>query len=120
MFRCERLMMVIQNRNLYVIIGLAILVSILRLPTLEEPFDIDSGANAYHARLIFRGEPLYSTHHTAHHLPGVYYTYVLAYMIFGDSIWSVKIFLIPWTILTAFFIYKIGFRLRDNITGFLR
>lgn len=107
------------NRTWLVVVGLAILVLILRLPTLEEPFDIDSGANAYHARLIFRGEPLYSTHHTAHHLPGVYYTYVLAYMLFGDSIWSVKFLLIPWTILTAFSIYKIGFRLKDNITGIL-
>ena len=107
------------KRSWLIVVGLAILVSILRLPTLEEPFDFDSGANAYHARLIFRGEPLYSTHHTAHHLPGVYYTYVLAYMLFGDSIWSVKFLLIPWTILTAFFIYKIGFRLKDNITGIL-
>ncbi len=84
------------------------LVVLLRLPSLEQPFDNDSGANAYHARLIRRGEPLYGTHHPAHQLPGVYYTYALAFTLFGDSVWAVKFMLILWTVAAVCLLYRIG------------
>lgn len=83
-----------------------------------KPFDNDSAANAYHARLIVRGEPLYSTHHPLHHMPAVYYTYALAFLFLGDSTWSVKVLLIPWTIATAIIIFLIGNRYAGKWTGF--
>jgi 4-amino-4-deoxy-L-arabinose transferase-like glycosyltransferase len=101
-----------------VLILLAVLVILLRLPSLEEPFDNDSGANAYHARLIMRGEPLYGTHHPAHHMPAVYYIYAFAFWLLGDSTWSVKFFLIPWLIVTSYLIYRFGIRF-DRTTGLL-
>lgn len=107
------------RRKWFFILILIIVVVLFRFPSLEQPFDNDSGANAYHARLILRGEPLYSTHHPAHHLPGVYYTYALAFLIFGDSTWAVKFLLIPWTIITAYFIYLIGTQLSEKNTGIL-
>ena len=107
------------NHQWAIIIGLFILVVLLRLPSVEEPFESDSGANAYHARLILQGEPLYSTHHPAHQLPAVYYTYALVFFIFGDSARSVKLFIIPWTIVIAYLIYLIGTRLESKITGLL-
>jgi len=82
--------------------------ALLRIPSLEQPFDNDCGANAYHARLITRGEPLYSTHHPAHQLPAIYYTYALAFALLGDSVWSVKAFLILWTVLTVALVYRLG------------
>ena len=99
--------------------GLVFLVIFLRLPSLQIPFDMDGGDHAYHARLILRGEPLYSSHHPGHHLPGVYYTYWLAFRLLGDSTWSVKLLLIPWTILTAYLIYLVGLRLDGNAVGIL-
>lgn len=105
---------------LVVLVILAVLVILLRLPSLEQPFDNDSGANAYHARLIVRGEPLYGTHHPTHHLPGVYYTYALAFLIFGDSLWAIKFFLLLWTLATAFLIYRLGKLVTDSeLVGFL-
>lgn len=98
----------------WALLGLALLVIILRLPTLIEPFDNDSEANAYHARQIVRGEPLYGSHHPAHHLPAVAYTYALGFMLFGDSVGAIKLFLIIWHIVTAFLIYGLGKRLGDG------
>lgn len=107
------------HREWIVFLVLSLLVIFLRLPSLEQPFDNDSGANAYHARLIIRGEPLYSTHHPIHHMPGVYYSYALAFLLFGDSVWAVKFLLIPWTIVTTYLLYRLGYLLMDRTTGFL-
>jgi hypothetical protein len=96
-----------------------LLVTLVRCPSLEQPFDNDSGANAYHARLIGAGEPLYGTHHSAHHLPGIQYTYALAFLLFGDSVWAVKFLLIPWTIVTAYLVYRLGLLVMDRVTGLL-
>jgi len=108
-----------QNREWMILLVLSLLVILLRWPSLEQPFDNDSGANAYHARLIVRGEPLYGTHHPAHHTPAVYYTYALAFLLFGDSVWAVKFLLIPWTIATAYLLYRLGVLLMDRPTGAL-
>jgi 4-amino-4-deoxy-L-arabinose transferase-like glycosyltransferase len=107
----------IQPPEWLIVVGLTLLVILLRWPSLEQPFDNDSGANAYHARLIGRGEPLYSTHHPAHHLPGVYYTYALAFFLFGDSVWSVKFFLIFWTIIIVYLIYHLGIMMSGKAMG---
>jgi hypothetical protein len=77
------------NHQWAIIIGLFILVVLLRLPSIEEPFEIDSGVSAYHARLILQRKPLYSTHHPAHHLLAADYTYALVFLLFGDSARSV-------------------------------
>lgn len=108
-----------QNREWVIVIALLLLVILFRLPSLEQPFDNDSGANAYHARLIVRGEPLYGTHHPAHHLPAAYYTYALAFLLFGDSVWAVKFLLILWTIATVYLLYRTGTLLMDRATGLL-
>lgn len=105
--------------NWLIIFGIILLVSFLRLPSLDEPFENDSGAIAYHGRLILDQEPLYGTHHTGHHLPAAYYTYALAFFILGDSTWSIKFLLIPWTIATALLIYMIGKRLENKMIGLL-
>lgn len=98
---------------------LLILVILLRLPSLEHPFDHDSAAKAYHARLILRGEPLYGTHHPSHHLPGVYYVYALAFWLGGDSMWAVKFLLLWWIFATAYLVYRLGRLAADGATGFL-
>ncbi|MBI1880469.1 MAG: glycosyltransferase family 39 protein [Chloroflexi bacterium] len=108
-----------QGQEWLTVIGLAVLVVLLRLPSLDQPFDNDSGAIAYHARLIVRGEPLYSTHHPAHHLPAVFYAYALAFLLFGDTVWAVKFLLILWTILSVYLLYRLGALLIDRATGIL-
>ena len=99
--------------------GLAILVLLLRAPSLEQPFGNDEGANAYHARLISRGEPLYGSHHPAHQLPGIYYTYALAFKLLGDTLWAVKFFLILVTIVSAYLLYRLGDLALGKGTGIL-
>ncbi len=101
---------VIQNRKsgLIVWLGLAVLVILFRLPSLVEPFDQDSAANAYGARLILQGEPLYTTYHPGHHLPLAYYTYALAFALFGDRLFAVKFFLMLWMIPTAYLLFRLA------------
>jgi 4-amino-4-deoxy-L-arabinose transferase-like glycosyltransferase len=84
---------------------------LLRWPSSEQPIDNDGGARAYHARLILAGEPLYSTHHTGHHLPGIYYTYAAAFTLFGDSPEAIKFLLLLWTIPTVYMLYRLGWLL---------
>jgi hypothetical protein len=92
---------------------------VVRLPSISIPLDNDSGSNAYSARLILQGEPLYGSHHPGHHLPGVYYTYAAVFAIFGDQPASLKIILIGWVWLNAWFIYLIGKQLSNRIAGIL-
>jgi hypothetical protein len=92
---------------------------LLRLPSLEQPFDNDSGAIAYDARLITRGEPLYGTHHPAHHMPATYYVYASAFLLFGDSLEAVKFLLILWTIVTVYVLYRLGSLLMSKGMGLL-
>ena len=96
------------GRQWVVLAMLGVVVLLVRLPSLDLPFSNDGGAQAYHARLIVQGEPLYSTHHTGHHLPGVYYTYALAFWLFGDSTWSVKLMIFLWVLGTVYVIYALG------------
>jgi hypothetical protein len=108
-----------QNQDWLILVGLALIVFLLRIPSLEHPFGNDEGANAYHARLIARGEPLYGTHHSAHQLPGVYYSYALAFVLFGDSLWAVKFMVIIFTIGTAYLLYRTGKLLDSTVLGLL-
>ncbi len=95
------------------------LVVLVRLPSIQQPLDNDSGAIAYHARLINQGEPLYGTHHPAHHLPGSYYTYAFIFRILGDNPASLKIALIFVVWLTAWLLFLLGRQLAGEKAGFL-
>ncbi len=108
-----------QIREWLMVALLLLLVVLLRLPSLEHPFDNDSAANAYHARLIARGEPLYGSHHPAHHMPAVYYTYALAFLLFGDSLGAVKFLLMLWIIATVYLLYRLGALVMDRAAGVL-
>ena len=108
-----------KNQTWLIWLGLALLTVLLHIPFLEQPFDNDSGANAYHARLIVRGEPLYGTHHPAHHLPGLYYVYASTFWLLGDALWTIKLVLIPWTIATAYVLHRLGVLLFDKPVGLL-
>lgn len=112
-------MKIFASREGLVLILLSLLIILLRFPSLELPFDNDSGSFAYHARLIMGGEPLYTTHHPGHHLPAVYYTYALAFLLFGDSLEAVKIFLILWTIVSVYLLYRLGVLMEDRVVGLL-
>lgn len=91
----------------------------MRLPTFELPIDNDSGANAYHARLILQGEPLYGTHHPAHHLPGVYYTYAFIFKMLGDHPNSLQTILFFWIWINGLVIIKIGEAFVNHTGGVL-
>lgn len=91
----------------------------LRLPSFEMSLDTDSSANAFFARQMLRGETLYDTFHPAHHLPGIYYTFELAFRLFGDNPIAPKILLIPWALACAWLIYRMGHSFYDEQTGIL-
>ena len=97
-----------RQSGLVVLFVLAALVILFRLPSLDEPFDQDSSAIAYGARLIIQGEPLYTSYHPGHHLPLVYYICALAFALFGDRLFAVKFFLLLWTIPTAYLLLRLA------------
>ena len=104
-------------QQISLILGLAFLVLLLRWPAFDIPLRNDAGAQAYHARLIFQGEPLYSSHHSAHHLPGVYYTYALAFWLFGDETRSIRLMAWLWVSASAYVLYRLGRSLHSPAMG---
>jgi hypothetical protein len=110
-----------QNRKSGLVLWLilAALVILFRLPSLVEPFDQDSAANAYGARLILQGEPLYTTYHPGHHLPLAYYVYALAFALFGDRMFAVKFFLVLWMIPTAYLLLRLARRFVGGVGSWL-
>lgn len=107
------------RREVVIFTSFLLLVFLLRLPYLRIPFENDSGAYAYHARLILEGFPLYGVHHPAHHMPAAYYLYALAFALFGQSPFAVKLFLVGWLAITVYLIYRLGVRVAGRATGLL-
>ncbi len=99
------------------LILLTLLLIVIRLPSLEEPLENDSGANAFFARQMLRGATLYDVFHPRHHLPGVYYTFELAFKIFGDNPNAPKLLLLPWTLVCALLLYFMGRMYFDEQVG---
>lgn len=95
------------------------LVIVLRLPSLDVPLDTDSSANAFFARQMINGENLYDKFHPAHHVPGIYYTFIVAFKLFGDSALAPKILLFPFVFACVWLIYLIGKHFFDELTGIL-
>lgn len=112
-------MKVLSNKSWLGFVLVCLLAILLRLPALELPIDNDGGARAYHARLILEGEPLYSSHHTGHHLPAIYYTYALAMRLFGDTPRAAHILLLLWTVPTLYLLYRLGMIVADRRVGLL-
>lgn len=106
-------------REAIIFVFLLLLVVLLRYPSLHLPFENDSGDHAYHARLILEGLPLYGVHHPAHHMPAVYYLYALAFTIFGQSPFAIKLFLIGWLAVTVYLIYRLGMLATNRSTALL-
>jgi hypothetical protein len=108
-----------QKLELILLLVLPLLVILWRLPLAEKPLDDDSAANAYGARLILEGEPLYSSYHPGHHLPAIYYTYALAFALVGDSPAAIRFFLSLWLIPTTYLLYRLARTYADRKTGWL-
>src|SRR5215212_184054 len=96
---------------------LTILLIAARLPSFYEPLENDSGANAFFARQMLRGLTLYDVFHPGHHLPGVYYTFELAFKMFVDNPNSPKLLLLPWTLACALLLYLMGRMYFDEQIG---
>lgn len=110
-----------KKRDWFIFLGLVSIIAIFKLlPSLVEPLDNDSGAVAYEARLITRGEPLYSiTHHPVHHLPAIFYTNALGFKLLGDNPNTPKLILFPFTLACAWILFTAGRALINPRTGLL-
>ena len=106
-------------RELVIFGFLLLLVALLRVPSLNLPFENDSGDHAYHAWLILEGFPIYSIHHPAHHMPGVYYLYALAFRLMDMGPFAIKLFLIGWLGVTVYLIYRLGRQVANRSVGLL-
>lgn len=109
----------LKHASIPVLLLLVVVAILTRLPWVAVPLDNDTGEHAFHARQILRGEILYGKFHPAHHLPGIYYTYVLALSLFGDSPTAPKILLLFFVSATCILIYKMGEEFINKPTGFL-
>jgi hypothetical protein len=105
--------------ELILLLTVSFLIVLVRLPYLEKPLDEDSAANAYGARLILQGEPLYRSYHPGHHLPAIYYIFALAFSLFGDSPEAIRFFLALWLIPTVWLLYFLSRTITDKKTSYL-
>ncbi len=101
------------------LIGFALLLIVVRLPSFLLPLDTDSSANAFFARQMIQGEILYDKFHPAHQLPGIYYTFELAFRLFGDNPLAPKFLLLSWAWVCACLIFQIGYFFYDEYVGIL-
>ncbi len=108
-----------KKQNWILFFLLAIFVVIVRLPSLDEPLDNDSGAIAYHARQMLRGEPLYGKFHPTHEPPGAYYTFKVAFELFGDRQIAPKLILLFYFIACAWLLYLMGRSYVNDLAGIL-
>jgi hypothetical protein len=108
-----------KRKTLIYFIVLTLLVVALRLPSINLLLDTDSSANAFFARQMLRGEILYDKFHPAHHLPGIYYTFVLAFKLFGDNPAAPKLLLIAFMLAGAWLIFLMGHAFFNDFAGVL-
>lgn len=97
----------------------ALLTFLSRLPSLNLLLDTDSSVNAFFARQMLRGETLYDKFHTAHHLPGIYYTNELAFRLFGDQPAAPKILMFGFILAGTWLLFLMGRAFFDDLTGSL-
>ncbi len=106
-----------KKQDWIIVLFIALLIVIVRLPSFNYLMDRDSGAVAYHARQINQGQPLYGSHHPIHHLPGIYYTFALVFKVLGDNQDALKIFLLPWIFGCALLLFLMGRHFINAQTG---
>jgi 4-amino-4-deoxy-L-arabinose transferase-like glycosyltransferase len=98
---------------------LVFLVIAVRLVSLNLILDTDSSANAFFARHMQQGETLYDKFHPAHHLPGIYYTFLLAFNLFGDNPFAPRVLLFIFIFISAWLIFLMGREFFDERAGIL-
>ncbi|MFZ5880201.1 MAG: ArnT family glycosyltransferase [Chloroflexota bacterium] len=108
-----------RKQTILIFFALALLVLLARLPSLSMILDTDSSANAFFARQMLRGETLYDKYHSAHHLPGIYYTFLLAFQLFGDNPLSPRLLLFGFMIVNTWLVFLMGRDFFDQRAGML-
>ena len=97
----------------------ALLVVVLRFPSLSLLLDTDSSANAFFARQMLRGEILYDKFHPDHHLPGIHYTFLLAFKLFGDNPAAPQLLLLAFVFASTWLIFLMGRTFFNDLAGVL-
>ena len=108
-----------KKKTFWIFLSLALLVVLARLPSLPMILDTDSSTNAFFARHMLQGETLYGKYHPTHHLPGIYYTFVLAFKLFGDNPMAPRVLLLGFIIASAWLIFMLGRAFFDERAGLL-
>lgn len=96
---------------------LALLMVVLRLPSFNLVLDTDGSTIAFLARQMLRGEMLYDRFHPDHQQPGIHYTYLLAFKLFGDNPVAPKLLVLAFIFASAWLIFLMGRMFFDDLTG---
>ncbi|MBX3411650.1 MAG: hypothetical protein KF708_02940 [Pirellulales bacterium] len=89
-----------------------VLVVVVRWRYVDVPLERDEGEYAHIARLLLQGEPLYSTAHTMKY-PGTALSYAGAFLLFGESVTTVHLALLPFHLASAALLFALVARSRD-------
>jgi len=108
-----------KKHNWILFLFFALLLVVIRLPILDLPLDNDSAANAFFARQMMRGETLYDKFHPAHHVPGIYFTFELAFRLFGDHPIAPILLWFLWTFACILLLYYMGRMCFDGQVGII-
>src|SRR5260221_2003097 len=112
-------MISISKKTLIYLTILALLIVALRLPSFNLILDTDSSENAFLARQMLRGEILYDRFHPDHQLPGIHYTFLFAFKLFGDNPNAPKLLLLAFIFASAWLVYLLVRIFFDDLTGVL-
>lgn len=112
-------MLLSRKTTLIYFILLALLLIGLRLPAFSLVMDTDGSTFAFLARQMLRGEILYDRFHPDHQLPGIYYTYLLAFKLFGDNPNAPQLLVLGFILASTWLIFLMGRMFHNDRTGML-
>jgi 4-amino-4-deoxy-L-arabinose transferase-like glycosyltransferase len=95
-----------------------LIIALLRFSFLEVPLERDEGAYAYIAQLLLDGIAPYTQAYSLY-FPGIFIIYALTFLVFGQTIFAIHFCLLIANLVTIVFIYLIGKRLFDSLTGII-
>lgn len=104
--------------SLWLLAGIILFVTIVRLRLLDMPLERDEGEYAYAGQLILQGVPPYSSVY-AMKLPGTYAAYAVVMLAFGQSPAGIHAGLALIAAVTIFLIYLLGARLLGPAGGLI-
>ncbi|WP_287587403.1 glycosyltransferase family 39 protein [Candidatus Borrarchaeum sp.] len=113
-----RLRTLIERKYNYLMIIILVLGFLLRIGFISRAIGRDEAAFLYYGWMIVKGKVLYRDLFNQK-APGVYFTVALIFLLVGKQILLVRIVSMFLSTITAFVVFKIGYKINNPLTGII-